>query len=275
MGQLTNYYYVCLSYPIKSTLTKAIDRGYLKGWQGLTSQQTSRHISVATESKRDTWINSTKESNPLSPLQQPCHFTFPTALTTLWRMSLRNPTTHALTLSACPSMKSMATSSPIKDATFPLHQTTPTHMLWYSTSPMQFDLFPSRIGQKKNFFVHTGKSMSGSHTAVSNLSYTNPTTKHPKMSKCLLPWSKFASSTLPQASIAQTPPNVPYAHGRITFLPAWQDYQYHSLLPTGVTSQCNAMPHSTCYVHVVKILSSWHTKHSRALSLLTQHPWLP
>ncbi len=45
MGQLTNYCYTCLNYPVNSTLTKAIDRGYLKGWQGLTSQWTSRHIS--------------------------------------------------------------------------------------------------------------------------------------------------------------------------------------------------------------------------------------
>ncbi len=36
--QLTNYYYACLNYPVKSTLTKAINRGYLKDWQGLTSQ---------------------------------------------------------------------------------------------------------------------------------------------------------------------------------------------------------------------------------------------
>jgi hypothetical protein len=50
-GQLMNYYYACLNYPIKSTLTKAIDRGYLKGWQGLTSQWTHHHISISTESK--------------------------------------------------------------------------------------------------------------------------------------------------------------------------------------------------------------------------------
>jgi hypothetical protein len=51
-GQLTNYYYTCLNYPVKSKLTKAIDRGYLKGWGGLTSQQTPHcHISVSTESK--------------------------------------------------------------------------------------------------------------------------------------------------------------------------------------------------------------------------------
>ncbi len=52
-GQLTNYYYACLNLPIKSTLTKAINRGYLKSWQGLTSQRTCRHICVSTESKME------------------------------------------------------------------------------------------------------------------------------------------------------------------------------------------------------------------------------
>jgi hypothetical protein len=183
----------------------------------------------------------------------------------------------ALTSSSWPSMKSMATSSLIKQAASPLNQTAATHMLWYSTSlkPMRFDLFASRIGQNMNCFMHYPRSTSGSHTAVSNLSYTNLTTKHPKMLKHLLPRSKLASSTLPQTSIAQTLPNVPYRHGRITFLPAWQDYQIHSPLPTGVTSQHNVMPHSTCYIHVIRIPSSWHMKRLRALFLLMQHPWLP
>ncbi len=38
MGQLKNYYNACLNYPVKSTLAKTINRGYLKGWQGLMSQ---------------------------------------------------------------------------------------------------------------------------------------------------------------------------------------------------------------------------------------------
>jgi hypothetical protein len=50
-GQLTDYYYACLNYPIQSTLTKAIDRSYLKGWQGLTSQWTRHHASISTESE--------------------------------------------------------------------------------------------------------------------------------------------------------------------------------------------------------------------------------
>ncbi len=128
-GQLTNYYHVCLKYPVKSTLTKAINRGYLKGWRGLTSQLTCRHISVSTESKLDTWINNAKESNPLNPLQQLCHFEFLISLMTLWRMSLRNPPMPALTSFSWPSMKSMATSSSISQAASLSHQTVAMHML--------------------------------------------------------------------------------------------------------------------------------------------------
>jgi hypothetical protein len=49
MDQLTSYYYPCLNSPINSTLIKAIDRGYLKGWRGLTSQPTCHYISIFTE----------------------------------------------------------------------------------------------------------------------------------------------------------------------------------------------------------------------------------
>jgi hypothetical protein len=99
--------------------------------------------------------------------------------------------------------------------------------------------------------------------------------KTSKDAKAFVATEQTCIQSIPQTSIAQTLLNMPYGHGRITFLPAWQDYQIHSLLPTGVALQQTSMPHSTCYVHVIKILSSWHTKCSRALSLLMQHPWLP
>jgi hypothetical protein len=119
----------------------------------------------------------------------------------------------ALTLSSWPSTKSMATSSPIRQAASLSHQTTATHMLQLLTSlmPMQFNPFPSRFTPKKNFFVQTARFTSGSHYKVSNLSYTNLTTKHPRMSKWLSPQSKLAFSKLPWTSITQTPPNVPCA----------------------------------------------------------------
>jgi hypothetical protein len=47
-GKLTKFYYAFLNYPVKSTLTNAINRGYLKGWRGLTSQRTHHHISIFT-----------------------------------------------------------------------------------------------------------------------------------------------------------------------------------------------------------------------------------
>jgi hypothetical protein len=36
--QLIHYYYACLNQPVPSSLLQAIDRGYFRGWQGLTSQ---------------------------------------------------------------------------------------------------------------------------------------------------------------------------------------------------------------------------------------------
>jgi hypothetical protein len=68
-GQLTNYYYACLNYPIKSTLTKAIGKSYLKGRWVLTSQRTGVTSLPSWNPKWDTWINNAKESNPLNPLQ--------------------------------------------------------------------------------------------------------------------------------------------------------------------------------------------------------------
>jgi hypothetical protein len=82
-GQLTNYYYACLNYPVKSTLAKAIDRGYLKGWWGLTSQQTCRHISVSTESKmghmdqQRQGVQSPQPTPRTVPLQVPSSFNNP------------------------------------------------------------------------------------------------------------------------------------------------------------------------------------------------------
>ncbi|KAL7474692.1 hypothetical protein ACHAW6_000655 [Cyclotella cf. meneghiniana] len=38
-GQLINFYYATLGYPVISTWIKAIDKGYFQGWRGLTSDQ--------------------------------------------------------------------------------------------------------------------------------------------------------------------------------------------------------------------------------------------
>ncbi|KAL7483628.1 LOW QUALITY PROTEIN: hypothetical protein ACHAW6_009272 [Cyclotella cf. meneghiniana] len=36
-SQFINFYYATMSYPVISMWTKAIDKGYLRGWNGLTS----------------------------------------------------------------------------------------------------------------------------------------------------------------------------------------------------------------------------------------------
>jgi len=49
--QLTHFYHACLFSPVKSTLIKAINRGYFTGFPGLTSARVSRHVTInnATE----------------------------------------------------------------------------------------------------------------------------------------------------------------------------------------------------------------------------------
>jgi hypothetical protein len=52
MHKFTYFYYACLIYPIVSTLIKAINVGYLRGWPWLTTDRIRRHIGVSVESKQ-------------------------------------------------------------------------------------------------------------------------------------------------------------------------------------------------------------------------------
>jgi hypothetical protein len=49
--QLTHFSHACLFLPVVSTLTNAINKGYLKGFSGLTAQRVCRHVQInnATE----------------------------------------------------------------------------------------------------------------------------------------------------------------------------------------------------------------------------------
>jgi hypothetical protein len=66
-----------------STLTKAIFRGYIKGWWELTSQRTHHHISVYTESEtghmdqQRQGVQSTQPTPTTVPLQVPYIFDDP------------------------------------------------------------------------------------------------------------------------------------------------------------------------------------------------------
>jgi hypothetical protein len=49
--QLINFYHATLNYPVVFMLVKAIDKGYLKGFAGLTSRQVQQHIKVNKEAE--------------------------------------------------------------------------------------------------------------------------------------------------------------------------------------------------------------------------------
>ncbi len=44
--QLIRFYHKCLFSPVVSTLTNVINKGYLKGFPGLTSQRVHHHIKI-------------------------------------------------------------------------------------------------------------------------------------------------------------------------------------------------------------------------------------
>jgi hypothetical protein len=173
MGQLTDYYFTCLNYPVKSTLIKTINRGYLKGWRRLASQQIRCHISISTESEMghiDRNCQGAQSTQPSLPNPRAEPVCVPDIVDDpIWAMSLRNPTTHGHISFSWPSTKLMATSSPIRLATSPSRPTVTTHILLSSTylTPMQFAPFPSRIAQKKSFFVNIVRATPGSLSVAS------------------------------------------------------------------------------------------------------------
>jgi hypothetical protein len=52
MQQLTHFYHACLFSPVVSTLTNAINKGYLKGFPGLTAQCVCWHIQINDATKK-------------------------------------------------------------------------------------------------------------------------------------------------------------------------------------------------------------------------------
>jgi hypothetical protein len=68
--QLINFYHVTLNYLVISTLVKAIDKGYLKGFACLTLWHVCQHIKVKNETEKGNMDQScqgkrsTKKSSP-------------------------------------------------------------------------------------------------------------------------------------------------------------------------------------------------------------------
>jgi hypothetical protein len=74
-SQLINFYYATMGYPVISTWIKAINKGYFRGWRGLTSDRVRRFIKPSEHSEQGhmdqqrAGIRSTKSSraSTLSP----------------------------------------------------------------------------------------------------------------------------------------------------------------------------------------------------------------
>jgi hypothetical protein len=50
--QLTRFYHACLFLPVTTTLTNAINKGYLKGFPGLTAQRVCHHVQINDATKK-------------------------------------------------------------------------------------------------------------------------------------------------------------------------------------------------------------------------------
>eukprot|EP01082_Thalassiosira_pseudonana_P011880 g10662.t1 g10662 contig4:2284681-2286983(+) len=69
-GELIKFYYATMGYPVISTWTQAIDKGYFRGWRGLTSDRVRRFIKPNEQGHMDqrrTGIRSTKSSHAVPP----------------------------------------------------------------------------------------------------------------------------------------------------------------------------------------------------------------
>ena len=72
-GELIKFYYATMGYPVISTWTQAIDKGYFRGWRGLTSDRVRRFIKPNEQceqghmDQRRTGIRSTKSSHAVPP----------------------------------------------------------------------------------------------------------------------------------------------------------------------------------------------------------------
>ncbi len=68
--QLIHYYYACLNYPFPFSLLQAINRGYFRGWRGLTAQWVRCHITGSPESAMghlDQIRQGTRSTQPQTP----------------------------------------------------------------------------------------------------------------------------------------------------------------------------------------------------------------
>jgi hypothetical protein len=185
--QLTQFYHACLFSPVKSTLIKAINTCYLKGFPSLTLKRVSRHITInyatikghmdqTCQGQRSTSHSINRNPSPTISIDThdndddilPVHI--PERSTNLVFMAIHDITGAVFT---------------DQTGRFPSHPTEATLTLSFSTftMPTLLLLFPSRIAPRKSSYAPIRSSISICPAGASNHNYTKWTMKPPRMSR--------------------------------------------------------------------------------------------
>ncbi|KAL7476782.1 hypothetical protein ACHAW6_002618 [Cyclotella cf. meneghiniana] len=161
-GQLIDFYYATMGYPVISMWIKAIDKGYFQGWRGLTSDhvrcfiKSSKQCEQGHMDQRRQGIHSTKSShanppsNTINTMEEP-------------EQAPQKNKTNIVFMTI-----TKAEGQLFSDQTgrFASHPTKTTTTLCFSTllMPTSSSPTPSSLTTKPNFSRHTTKSISSSES---------------------------------------------------------------------------------------------------------------
>ncbi len=130
---------------------------------------------------------------------------------------------------------------------------------------------PSKAGQRKSYCGRTGWFMPTLQDGASNHNFTRQTTRRLMMLKPSFAKRTHTSSAQHPTPTAPIWQNSKFVCGRITSSLTFPGFQKPSQLQTGVISPIKQTSPSTYYGHAIKILLSWHSRHSTGPTLLMQH----
>ena len=254
-NNLTHFYHACLFSLVKSTLIKAINRGYFKGFLGLVSARVSRHVTINNETKKG-HMDQTRQGQCTTSRRYPSI----TLINTIDNnkddvpiMPIDNEFSNLVYMTLIDT-----TGKIYSDQTghFPItsNRSNAYLVIFYVYDANFIASVSIKIGQKKNSSMHTNSRTTILPTGVSHYTSTKWITKHHTMLKPSLPPKTPASNTHRLTCIAPILLNEQSACGRIISQQDKPAYPNLFLLQIGVFSQINATTPSTCSNHVDKIL---------------------
>jgi hypothetical protein len=131
---------------------------------------------------------------------------------------------------------------------------------------------PSKASQRKSSCGHsTGWFTPTSQNRASNRNFTRWITKHLTTLKPSFAKRLHASSTPHLTYTAPVWWNRIFVRGRIDSSLALLGFQKNFQIAKWCISLIKQTSRSTCYGHSIKILLSWHSRHSKGPTLLMQH----